>query len=51
MSKPKAIPVPQPTDKENNHHEEFHDTLQEPLSGSKEVKNRNHSRERHGEGS
>jgi small acid-soluble spore protein P (minor) len=31
--------------------QERNDTQPEPLSGSKKVKNRNHSRQNHGEGS
>lgn len=49
MTKPETYPVDQPTasrtDKNN------HDHMPEPLSGSKKVKNKNHTGQRHGEGS
>lgn len=49
MSKPEAYPVDQPRPaKDREHHD---DNLQEPLSGSKTVKNQNHTGHRHGEGS
>lgn len=48
MAKPKTIPVIQPhSDNKNNRT----DNLQEPLSGSKNTKNQQHSRQKHGEGS
>lgn len=47
---PKDIPQPvqQPEDREEPHRKT---RQQPPLSGSKQVKNRNHSRQNHGEGS
>lgn len=44
MSKPKAIPVPEAQQDEQRRHRRDDDenTMQEPLSGSKKVKNRNH---------
>lgn len=42
MSKPKAIPVPEAQHNEGPKHRDDHDSMQEPLSGSKKVKNRNH---------
>lgn len=43
MSKPKAVPVPEAQDSRQNHRDSRKDsTMQEPLSGSKKVKNRNH---------
>jgi small acid-soluble spore protein P (minor) len=49
MTKPEAYPVdlphaPRRTENDDN-------TLTEPLSGSKKVKNQNHTDQRHGEGS
>ena len=35
---------------EDSHHEEGKSGMQEPLSGSKKIKNRNHSKQNHGEG-
>ncbi|GIP35489.1 small acid-soluble spore protein P [Paenibacillus sp. J2TS4] len=49
MAKEKAIPVPSPN--ENQGRQKDDKTFNEPLSGSKKVKNRNHSRHNHGEGS
>ncbi len=48
MAKPKTSPIIQPhsDDKDNKP-----ETQQEPLSGSKTVKNQHHSRQKHGEGS
>ena len=46
--------IPQPVQKEKDNHGQLNDKLdtqKEPLSGSKKVKNRNHSRNNHGEGS
>jgi small acid-soluble spore protein P (minor) len=49
---PKDIPQPVPEAQENHSQkEEERNTMLEPLSGSKTVKNRNHSRQNHGEGS
>lgn len=49
MTKPEAYPVEQPNapmrTKDDDH------TIPEPLSGSKKVKNQNHTGQRHGEGS
>jgi small acid-soluble spore protein P (minor) len=47
MTKPEAYSVQQ---EEHDHEEGDRRTTQEPLSGSKKVKNRNHSRQNHGEG-
>ncbi|MCY9591785.1 small acid-soluble spore protein P [Paenibacillus chitinolyticus] len=48
MSKPKALPVGDGvTQKEL---ERYNTPANEPLSGSKKVKKRNHSRQNHGEG-
>lgn len=50
MSKPKAQSIPQPSESQAGE-EERGRRPNEPLSGSKKVKNRNHSRNNHGEGS
>ncbi|MCJ8015192.1 small acid-soluble spore protein P [Paenibacillus sp. KQZ6P-2] len=44
MSKPKATPVPEAQRSEGRRHHRNNDgnTMKEPLSGSKKVKNRNH---------
>lgn len=42
MSKPKAIPVPEAQDNHQQRHSSKHSSMQEPLSGSKKVKNQNH---------
>ncbi|UVI30402.1 small acid-soluble spore protein P [Paenibacillus spongiae] len=48
MSKPRAVPVP---DGENHEAgKKTHAGPQEPLSGSKKVKNQNHTRHNNGEG-
>lgn len=49
MAKPRAIPVNPPTGVQNQR--DHAEGPEEPLSGSKTVKNRNHSRHNHGEGS
>jgi small acid-soluble spore protein P (minor) len=49
MSKPKSQPVS--TGEPNNVQGEHTEKPVEPLSGSKKVKNRQHSRQNHGEGS
>jgi small acid-soluble spore protein P (minor) len=49
MSKDKTQPVNPPTET-FNHAEQRHEQPK-PLSGSKKVKNQNHSRHNHGEGS
>jgi small acid-soluble spore protein P (minor) len=49
MPKDKTQVVNPPSGAENQQKQE--NTQQEPLSGSKSVKNRNHSRQNHGEGS
>ncbi|MEC0093404.1 small acid-soluble spore protein P [Paenibacillus macquariensis] len=41
MSKPKAIPVPEAQEKHQRNDNDSN-AMQEPLSGSKKVKNRNH---------
>lgn len=48
MSKPEAYPVTQP---DTSMRTKDADTMPEPLSGSKKVKNQNHTGQRHGEGS
>ena len=48
---PKNIPQPVPEATEQRDQKEQHQTGQEPLSGSKTVKNRNHSRQNHSGGS
>jgi small acid-soluble spore protein P (minor) len=48
MTKPRAYPI-LPDDPHQD--EGDRTTMREPLSGSKKVKNRNHSRHNHGEGS
>ncbi len=42
MSKPKTIPVPEAQAAEQHHHSSKRPSMQEPLSGSKKVKNQNH---------
>ncbi|UPK44115.1 MULTISPECIES: small acid-soluble spore protein P [Paenibacillus] len=42
MSKPKATPVPEAQAAEQHRKPEKHSSMQEPLSGSKKVKNQNH---------
>lgn len=49
MSKPKTQPVGSGEQQGGKEHKGSR--IQEPLSGSKTVKNRNHSRSNHGEGS
>lgn len=49
MSKPKTQPAGISYQQNEKEHEETRGN--EPLSGSKKVKNRNHSRNNHGEGS
>lgn len=50
MSKPKTVPTNvSPKGEEINAHE-GNKGIPEPLSGSHKVKNRNHSRNNHGEG-
>jgi len=49
MSKPKSQPVPQSGESSGGEDERSR-TPNEPLSGSKKVKNRNHSRHNNGEG-
>lgn len=50
MSKPRAQSVAQPGESRRAHQERERQP-QPPLSGSKQVKNANHSRQNHGEGS
>ena len=47
MPKTKTYPLPT---SEHEQRKPQRDTVNEPLSGSKKVKNRNHSRDNHGEG-
>ncbi|MEX2415456.1 MAG: small acid-soluble spore protein P [Paenibacillaceae bacterium] len=47
---PKTIPQPVPEAHEKHEKKKERDTMEEPLSGSKTVKNRNHSRQNKGEG-
>ncbi|MEK3784820.1 MULTISPECIES: small acid-soluble spore protein P [Paenibacillus] len=42
MSKPKAVPVPEAQDNKSRRNDDRSGGMQEPLSGSKKVKNRNH---------
>jgi small acid-soluble spore protein P (minor) len=49
MSKPKTQSVPQPSDHKSRDSEVEHQPI-EPLSGSKKVKNQNHTRHNNGEG-
>ncbi|TCL36753.1 small acid-soluble spore protein P (minor) [Anaerospora hongkongensis] len=49
MSKPEAYPVDLPESPKREKNDDS--SLTEPLSGSKKVKNRNHTGHRHGEGS
>lgn len=49
MTKPETYPVDLPNQPKQTKNHENH--LPEPLSGSKKVKNHNHTGERHGEGS
>jgi small acid-soluble spore protein P (minor) len=49
MSKPKTQPVG--LSYSNGEQREHKERVNEPLAGSKKVKNRNHSRQNHGEGS
>lgn len=51
MSKPKTIPTNVTPQGEEMNHRDNDTGQQEPLSGSHKVKNRNHSRRNHGEGS
>jgi len=48
---PKNIPQPVPEAQEQHEKVEEPNTMAEPLSGSKKVKNRNHSRQNKGGGS
>lgn len=49
MSKPKTQSVPRPG-RQQNAHDPNNNAQQEPLSGSKTVKNENHTRHNNGEG-
>jgi len=49
MTKPETYPVEQPG--AVKHTEDHVTSMTEPLSGSKKVKNKNHTGQRHGEGS
>ncbi|GFN34195.1 small acid-soluble spore protein P [Paenibacillus xylaniclasticus] len=52
MSKPDSIPVPNPeSDSRASRRQRHHNQPQQPLSGSKKVKQQNHSRHNNGEGS
>ncbi|MGR6541291.1 small acid-soluble spore protein P [Paenibacillus tundrae] len=42
MSKPKAVPVPEAQPSKQNRQPSKGSSMQEPLSGSKKVKNQNH---------
>lgn len=42
MSKPKSIPVPEAQDNRQHRQSPKRSSMQEPLSGSKKVKNQNH---------
>lgn len=49
MTKPEAYPVDQPHPPKRSKNQDS--DMPEPLSGSKKVKNHNHTGQRHGEGS
>ncbi len=49
MSKPETYPVDMPDAPKRTKNDD--NNMPEPLSGSKKVKNHNHTGERHGEGS
>ncbi len=49
MTKPETYPVDVPNPPKMAKHDDAN--LPEPLSGSKKVKNKNHTGQRHGEGS
>lgn len=51
MTKPKSQAVPRPGQGHAERDNAQDSMVNEPLSGSKKVKNRNHSRQNHGEGS
>ncbi|MBD3922121.1 small acid-soluble spore protein P [Paenibacillus sp. PR3] len=52
MSKPDSVPVPNPeSDSSASGRSRQGNQPQQPLSGSKKTKQRNHSRQNHGEGS
>jgi small acid-soluble spore protein P (minor) len=52
LAKPKSQAVPRPGQGDAGRDEEARNgSVPEPLSGSKEAKNRRHSRQNHGEGS
>jgi len=50
MSKPKSQPVPRPDEEHSARHSTVDHQPNEPLSGSKKVKNRNHTRHNNAEG-
>jgi len=50
MSKPRAQSVPQPGQQQNAHDLSRDSQPNEPLSGSKKVKNRNHTKHNNAEG-
>ena len=50
MSKPKSQSVPQPDEDHSARHSVVDHQPNEPLSGSKKVKNRNHTRHNNAEG-
>ena len=49
MSKPDSVPVPE-ADRQRHVERRNRDARQEPLAGSKKVKQENHSRHNNGEG-
>jgi small acid-soluble spore protein P (minor) len=51
MSKPKTQPAGLSYQQDTRNAKKDNNNANEPLSGSKTVKNRNHSRQNHGEGS
>jgi small acid-soluble spore protein P (minor) len=51
MTKPETYPVEQPGAAKHTEDMDHVTSMTEPLSGSKKVKNKNHTGKRHGEGS
>jgi len=51
MSKPRSVAVSDGNDNSGRQNKSHDSQPQKPLSGSKTVKNQNHSRHNHGEGS
>jgi len=51
LAKPRSQAVPRPGQGQDRRDDARDGEVNEPLSGSKKVKNRNHSSQNHGEGS